>query len=104
MKSAVKVKVSVSLPADLVRKIDHETAARRGGTRSGVMETWLREADRRRAQTRLNDRIEAYYGSRTVAEKAEDEEWAAHSSALLGEVMKNPGRMPPRSAKSRSRR
>jgi Arc/MetJ-type ribon-helix-helix transcriptional regulator len=67
-----RVKISVSLPADLVERIDRQVARRPGGTRSGVMEEWLRRAARADAHQELDRAIEAYYRDLREDERADD--------------------------------
>jgi metal-responsive CopG/Arc/MetJ family transcriptional regulator len=67
------VKVTLSLPDELLEVVDRYVAAHPGATRSGVcadaLRGWLRgeqEAE-----------IAAYYRSQSDAERAEDEAWRA---------------------------
>jgi metal-responsive CopG/Arc/MetJ family transcriptional regulator len=71
-----RVKISVSLPSDLVARVDHEVARGHGESRSGVIETWLRRAGRVEAARELEEATIAYYESRSAASQAEDDEWA----------------------------
>jgi metal-responsive CopG/Arc/MetJ family transcriptional regulator len=68
----MKVKVSVSLPSDLLEQIDDE-AERTSRSRSQILEVWLRLAARRRAAEKLERDTLAYYASRTAEQEAEDE-------------------------------
>jgi len=53
------VRVTVSLPADLVRRLDRR---RRAGTpRSRVVEALLEESDKREKQRELDAEVEEYY-------------------------------------------
>jgi metal-responsive CopG/Arc/MetJ family transcriptional regulator len=79
MTTARKVKVSVSLGADLLRTLDR-LAASEGSTRSSVMERWLREASRRARLARLEEETASYYDALTPAERDEDARWAAAAS------------------------
>jgi metal-responsive CopG/Arc/MetJ family transcriptional regulator len=54
-----RVRITVSLPADLVRRLDRK---RRGGTpRSRVVEALLEESDKRQDQRDLDAQVEQYY-------------------------------------------
>ena len=75
----VKVKVSVSIDADVLGVVDGQ-AASEGTTRSAVMERWLRQVSRRAAAARLGEETAAYYDSLTSAERKDDASWAAASS------------------------
>jgi metal-responsive CopG/Arc/MetJ family transcriptional regulator len=67
----MKVKVSVSLPSDLLKEIDDE-AEQTSRSRSQIFEVWLRLAARRRAAEKLERDTLAYYTSRTAEQEAED--------------------------------
>lgn len=74
-----RVKISVSLPRDLVARID--TAARsQDRSRSSVLEGWLRASARERASRELEAATIAYYESLTPEERHEDEAMATASS------------------------
>jgi metal-responsive CopG/Arc/MetJ family transcriptional regulator len=75
----MKMKVSVSLPRDLLEEIDEE-ATLTSRSRSQILESWLRLAGRCRAAEKLEQDTLAYYASRTAEREAEDE---ALSRALL---------------------
>jgi len=79
MSAVRKVKISVSLGADVLGAVDR-LAAREGATRSAVVERWLREASRRERVARLEEETAAYYDSLTAAEREDDAAWAAASS------------------------
>src|SRR5438067_2237425 len=54
-----RVRVTVSLPADLVRRLDRR---RRTGTpRSRIVEALLEESDKRQRQSELEAEVEEYY-------------------------------------------
>jgi metal-responsive CopG/Arc/MetJ family transcriptional regulator len=56
---AKRVRVTLSLPADLVRRLDRK---RTGGTpRSRVVEALLEESDKRQDQRDLDAQVEQYY-------------------------------------------
>ena len=75
-----RVKISVSLPRDLVARIDR-TAGVEARSRSGVLEGWLRAAARESAARELEAATVEYYESLTAAERREDEAMASASSA-----------------------
>lgn len=79
MTAARKVKVSVSIDADVVGVVDVQ-AASEGTTRSAVMERWLRQVSRKAAATRLEEGTAVYYDNLTSAERQDDASWAAASS------------------------
>lgn len=81
-----KVKLSVSLSADLLERIDHAAARLPGSTRSSVIEAWLRSAARAAAEASLASEVIAYYEARTPAERAEDEGMARGLSAAARRV------------------
>lgn len=76
-----RVKISVSLPRELVARVDR--AARAGArSRSRVLEEWLRRASRQGVERDLEEATAAYYESLTPEESREDEALAhALSSA-----------------------
>ena len=75
-----RVKISVSLPRDLVARMDR--AARvEARSRSRVLEGWLRAAARESAARELEAATVEYYESLTAADRREDEAMAAASSA-----------------------
>ncbi len=71
MTAAHRVKISISLPADLVADVDRRAKALPSGGRSGVIETWLRRGARAQAESELREAVVAYYGARS-----EEEAWA----------------------------
>ena len=77
--TARKVKVSVSLDADLLNVVD-KAAARQGTTRSELLERWLRDGQRRASVMRLQEETAAYYDSLTLAETRDDSSWAEASA------------------------
>jgi len=72
----VKLKISVSLGADVVGAVDR-VARKEGETRSAVMERWLRQVAHRAKLTRLEEETAAYYDALTPAERADDAAWIA---------------------------
>ena len=74
MTVARRVKISVSLPADLVADVDRRARALPSGGRSGVIETWLRRGARVQAESELREAVVAYYSARSEDEVADDDE------------------------------
>lgn len=70
----MKAKVSLSLPEDLLDKIDAEAEQTRR-SRSQIVEVWLRLAARRRATEKLDRDTRAYYENRTAEQRTDDDEW-----------------------------
>ena len=84
MKIARKAKVSVTLGQDLLAEIDRRVA--RGGTRSQVIEEWLRLAAREHARRALDAATIAYYTDRTDEQRAEDDTLAGFSARTSREL------------------
>jgi hypothetical protein len=76
-----KLKLSVTLPPDLVALIDRAASGAPGGNRSAVIERWLREASRHEAQRALARATIDYYQSLSPEKRAEDEDWTRFSTA-----------------------
>jgi hypothetical protein len=70
--TAAKLKVSVTLSAELVALIDRD-AQRRKDTRSGIVEQWLRRAANARVEQDVVDATAAYYRSLRGEDRGEDE-------------------------------
>lgn len=79
MTAARKLKISISLGADVLDAVDRRAAAEKT-TRSAVMEQWLRNASRQANLHRLEEETAAYYDALTPRERADDAEWAAFAS------------------------
>ena len=75
-----RVKISVSLPRDLVARMDR-TARLEARSRSRVLEGWLRATARQSAAREVEAATIEYYESLTATERREDEAMAATSSA-----------------------
>jgi metal-responsive CopG/Arc/MetJ family transcriptional regulator len=73
MKESSRVKVSVSLPAELVARVDREARGRPGSSRSAVVEQWLRQGARLKAEDDLRAAVIAYYRELMPEEKVEEE-------------------------------
>ena len=86
MRTARKVKVSISLSEDLLREIDREAARGDGRTRSSVIERWLRQTKRRAAAASLAAETAAYYEALTDEQREDDREWSRFSSAAFERV------------------
>src|SRR5688572_4061722 len=72
MTTVRKLKVSLTLSADLVALIDRD-ANNRNDTRSGIVEEWLRRAASATAETAIEDATAAYYlGLRGAARSEAD--------------------------------
>lgn len=70
--TAHKLKVSLTLSADLLKLVDRD-ARRRNDTRSGVIEQWLRRAASASIEKDVEDATAAYYLSLRGNERAENE-------------------------------
>jgi hypothetical protein len=72
MTAAAKLKVSLTLSADLIALVDRD--ARRGkGSRSGVIEQWLRRAANANVEQEIDDATAAYYRSLRGEDRTRDE-------------------------------
>src|SRR5262245_1921493 len=70
-----RARVTVSLPADLVRRLDRYSRAQ-GVSRSGVAERWLRAGERQTSLVALEQELETYYL------RSQDDDEAALGAAL----------------------
>ncbi len=73
MKESSRVKVSLSLPAELVAELDREVQVQPGASRSAVAEEWLRRGARQKAEADLRAAVIAYYRELEPTEREEDE-------------------------------
>jgi metal-responsive CopG/Arc/MetJ family transcriptional regulator len=80
-----RVKISVSLPRDLVARID-SAARSQARSRSSVLEGWLRASARERASRELEAATIAYYESLTPEDRREDDAMAAAASRAARHV------------------
>jgi hypothetical protein len=80
-----KRKVSLTLPADLLELLDRD-ARRRGHTRSGVVEMWLRRAASAALEKEVEDATSAYYLSLRGRAAEMDEQLARASSRAARRV------------------
>lgn len=78
--AATKAKLSVTISRELLDAVDREVARHPGGTRSGVIESWLRLASRTREEELLRRQTVAYYQARRREELLDDEEWGTFAS------------------------
>jgi len=80
MTKSSRLKVSLSLPADLVATLDRRARDTPGATRSAVAEEYLRRGARVKAESDLREEVTAYYNSLTAEERLENENMARGSS------------------------
>ena len=66
----VRTRVTVSLPAELVQRVDRQARARRT-TRSAIVAQWLQAGARQEASAALDAAITAYYSTSSVEEARE---------------------------------
>jgi hypothetical protein len=85
MTAARKMKVSLTLSADLLALVDRD-AARRRETRSGVVESWLRRAATGAAEKEIEQATEAYYLSLRGPAIEEDEKLSRALAAAARRV------------------
>ena len=84
--------MTVSLPTDLVRRLDQSSQAQ-ATSRSGLAESWLRAGERQSSLSSLERDLEVYY-----AQRIEDEEMraalgkAARAVAARGGRRRGPGK------------
>lgn len=71
MTSRAKLKLSLSLSAEVVALVDR-TARRESDTRSGVIEQWLRRASAAAAEQEIEEATAAYYHSLRGDERSDD--------------------------------
>jgi metal-responsive CopG/Arc/MetJ family transcriptional regulator len=71
-----RARVTVTLSPDVLSKVDRAARSRPGGSRSSVIEAWLRRAAEGEAQGALDQAIARYYDGVTAEEHAESKAWA----------------------------
>jgi metal-responsive CopG/Arc/MetJ family transcriptional regulator len=81
-----RVKISVSLPRDLVARMDR-TARAEARTRSRVLEGWLLATARESAAREVEAATVEYYESLTASDRREDAAMAAASSAAARRLL-----------------
>jgi metal-responsive CopG/Arc/MetJ family transcriptional regulator len=96
MKSTNKVKLSVSVGADVVACVDRQVSRQLGGTRSQVIEQWLRRALRQQARDDFDAEILAYYDELTAEQQAEDRAIAAAAGRAVRRLDFEPSGRAPR--------
>ena len=86
-----RLKISVSLPRDLVARIDR-TARAEARSRSRVLEGWLRASAREMAAQELEAATIAYYQSLTPQDRQEEEAIASASSVAARRLISTTSR------------
>ena len=81
-----KAKISITLSEKLLKRIDREARRRPSGTRSAVIEDWIRRGARVRGADLLREETIAYYRGLTPEEDAEDEAIARSSGDAAREL------------------
>lgn len=95
MTSARKLKVSITLSADLLALVDRD-AQRTHDTRSGVVEQWLRRAASATAEKEIEEATAAYYLSLRGEERSEDDTLSRALSAAARRVSYDEAPLPRR--------
>ncbi len=85
MSTVPKLKVSLTLSAEVVALVDRD-ARRRQNTRSGVVEQWLRRAAAASVEHQIEEATAAYYRSLRGDERAEEEAMSKALSAAARRV------------------
>lgn len=93
--TAHKLKVSLTLSADLLELVDRD-ARRRNDTRSGVVEQWLRRAANATTEKEVEDATAAYYLSLRGDERTESEALARGLSKAARRGSYDDAARPPR--------
>lgn len=95
-----RTKISISLPSDLVDRIDRGVRARIFPSRSAAIEEALRRAER----SQRDAAIEEYYGGRTEEERRDERAWGelgAEALAISSRAAERPTRHRVRGRKKR---
>lgn len=95
MTTAAKLKVSLSLSADVLALVDR-TVRRGKDTRSGVIERWLRRAATAAAEQAVAEATAAYYRSLRGDERDDDEVLSRSLSEAARRVSYDDAPAPPR--------
>ena len=74
--SSVKVKVTASLDAELVKAIDEFLKESRDRSRSQLIEDALRKWQKEQKRQEIESQVEEYYLSMSKEERAEDRNWS----------------------------
>jgi hypothetical protein len=77
---ARKMKISISLDADLLGIVDRR-AAEEATTRSAIVERWLKLASHRNKLARLEEETASYYDALSEEERADDAAWTSAATA-----------------------
>jgi len=99
--TATKLKVSLTISADLLELVDRD-ARRRNDTRSAVVEQWLRRAANATLEKEIEDATTAYYQSLRGNERAEDEALARGLSKAARRVAYDDATLPRRRRRDRA--
>ena len=75
MRHATKEKVTVSIDPELMQVVDQEVQAHHADSRSAVVEEALRRWRIEQQRQAIEQGTEAYYRSRSRAERQEDHAW-----------------------------
>lgn len=76
----VRSKLSITLAPDLIRAVDREARKHSRGSRSAVIESWLRRAARMNLEDQLRTATISYYESLSAEERKEDAALARSAS------------------------
>jgi metal-responsive CopG/Arc/MetJ family transcriptional regulator len=93
MSTASKLKVSLTLPKDLVDLVDRD-AREQSDTRSGVIERWLRRAASAHVEKELEEATAAYYRSLRGEGLAEERSMSKALSRAARRVSRENGHAP----------
>lgn len=69
----MRIRITVSLPEALVRRVDAVAKRLRLGSRSSAVESALELLVRRARDSEIDASLDAYYGKMTAADRAEEE-------------------------------
>ena len=83
---AAKVKLSITLDADVARTIDCAVSEKRWPTRSAAIEAATKAWILRERALRRDAAIEAYYRGQSSAEKLADRQWAEGAWSAFVEI------------------
>ena len=78
-------RVTVSLPRELVARIDAQSKVSRM-SRSGLVESWLRAGERQGAVAKVAEEVAAYYSSLTPQEAEQDRNIAHATTRVVREL------------------
>jgi metal-responsive CopG/Arc/MetJ family transcriptional regulator len=86
--SSVKVKVTASLDADLVKAIDGYLKEHKARSRSQLIEDVIRTWHMEQKKRKIESEIEQYYLSLSAGERKEDQEWTAIAAQSIHHLRK----------------